>query len=562
MKGTPDTDRKAKASGFWKLISRAAEASLMKRPPFSGSWLLDRDPENIEDPRENLYVRTELHVPEGGSERIYSISPKEFSLSKHDLQRISRSISDLGSTPPGSSIMEDEKRLRRYVERRVMRALSSGREGSNEGDLQVLSRISGQYTVGFGILEHLLRDERVQDIYVEPPFASSPVHLTIGGMKRPELDGPYSTNIILDQSEVSRMISILRFTSGRPFSEADPVLECDMPQFNARVTAVSPPLSPGGISLAIRKHSHDPWTLLRLIGSGSLDAYSSAFLDLCIDGRSTMMIAGPRGAGKSSLLGALLFDVDPSTRIITIEDTPELPLEQLTSEGYNVLGLTVEGDGKASADKALRTALRLGESVLVMGEVRGPETKTLYEAMSAGTAGSAVLGTFHADSSISVYKRAVEDLGVSPGSFSATDIVVVCGLVQPMGLRTRYRKVVQISEYIKIGPHGRFRDLFLYDPKKGSLAPTSDLPDSDTVRRISSLWGISRRELMDDVDLRRRIMEYALDVLDPTEISRPSSMVRVLNTLRETKELSSDGTRGSLFKEWKKRFVRGEEWVE
>jgi type IV secretory pathway ATPase VirB11/archaellum biosynthesis ATPase len=368
--------------------------------------------------------------------------------------------------------------------------------------------------------------------------------------------------VFLEGREVERLISILRFTSCRPFSEADPVLECDLSLFKARITAVSPPLSPGGISIAIRKHSHDPWTLLRLIGSGSIDSHAAAFLDICIDGRSTMLIAGPRGAGKSSLLGALLFDIDPSSRIITIEDTPELPLSQLKSEGYNVLGLTVEDEGRSTAEKALRTALRLGESVLVLGEVRGPETRILYEAMSAGTAGSSVLGTFHADSSSSVYKRAVNDLGVSPGSFSATDIVVICGLVQPRGLRTRYRKVVQISEYQKTGEPGRFRDLFVYDPDIGGLVPSQDISSSFTLRRISSLWGLEPREILEDLQTRRLVFDHALGNANHHLISRPETMVRVLNTLREAREVTKGEKGPRLFKEWKKRidFGNSEDW--
>lgn len=543
---------------FFDLVSEVAERCKRIRPPFAGSYLLDPSMDEIVDQRENRYARTELRSVDGGSSREYMVDPSEFSMDTTTLESIMKSISGLETNPPASSVMEDESRLRRYVEKRVMRDLSGTDTSGKKADPRVLSRICAQYTVGFGVIEHLMRDERVQDIYIGPPYDSNPVRVTVGGMSKPELEGGYPTNILLEPSEVERMVSILRFTSGRPFTEADPVLECDISNFNARATAVSPPLSPGGISIAIRKHSHDPWTLLRLVNAGSLDCRSSAFLDLCIDGRSTMLIAGPRGAGKSSLLGSLLFDVDPAQRIITIEDTPELPIDHLSNEGYNVLGLTVDSDGKNGADKALRTALRLGESVLVLGEVRGPETKTLYEAMSAGTAGSAVLGTFHADSAASVYKRAVEDLGVSSGSFSATDIVVVCGLVQPRGRRVRYRRVVQIAEYIKTGDHGRFNDLFVYDPRAGCLKESADLSSSITIRRISSIWGMSRSEVMDELDLRTRVFDISLKKMDRETAGRPSSMMRVLDTLREAKE--SDPS--SPLREWMRRFDREEEeWV-
>jgi type IV secretory pathway ATPase VirB11/archaellum biosynthesis ATPase len=550
-------------NGFWHLIRNASTSNCRRRPPFAGAWIKQQDLGSIEDSRENIYVRIDLHSSRGGSERCYMIRPAEFDLDYTSGQSLLGSIEKLNENPPPSSVMEDEGRLRRYVERRVLRDLTSDSVENGATDQKVLSRICGQYTVGLGVLEHLLRDERIQDIYVDPPSDTHPVHVTMGGMGNPELEGSYPTNILLTDREIERIVSILRYTSGRPFSESDPVLECDMPHFNARVTAVSPPLSPGGISLAIRKHSHDPWTLLRLISAGSIDTMAAAFLDLCIDGRSTMLIAGPRGAGKSSLLGALLFNVDPSRRIISIEDTPELPVNQLTEEGFNILGLTVKGDGKQSTDKALRTALRLGESVLVLGEVRGPETRTLYEAMSAGTAGSAVLGTFHGDSSKSVYKRTVEDMGVSPGSFSSTDLVVVCGLVQPRGRRIRYRRVVQISEYIKSGKPGRFRDLFIYNPATNRLEMEDGIEGSDTIGRIGGMWGMDTKEMKSELEARASVLEQACRILEEGEREKPSSMVKVLNALRDAREELSlrkaPLDKDELLRGWEKLMVAEEE---
>jgi hypothetical protein len=235
-------------------------------------------------------------------------------------------------------------------------------------------------------------------------------------------------------------------------------------------------------------------------------------------------------------LGALLFEVDMSQRTIVIEDTPELPIDDLNELGYKVLGLTV-GQGKASTpDKALRTALRLGESVLVMGEVRGPETRVLYEAMSAGTAGSSVMGTFHADSAEAVYKRAVDDLEVPPGSFSATDLVVVTGLVRPGGKRARLRRVVQVAELIKGGEPGRFRDLFTYDPRSDALVPSIGLDSSTVLRRIGSTWGMDQSGMKEELELRGRAMEVALGSKDGDDVRKPMTTVRFNTRFREVRE--------------------------
>lgn len=557
MAKSSDSTYSSSAGSFWDLVKRSARGSRKQRPTFVRSWIIgSEEAGGPTDTRENNYVRSSIFSDDGPPSRSYVVEPLEFSLDDRDIDAVSDVILSLGMDPPPPSVMEKEADLRKFVEQRASRMLSSKRVK----DPQVLSRIVVQYTVGYGVVEHLLRDERVQDIYIDPPHDSKRIRVELGGMEDPALNGSYHTNICITGEEVKRLISILRFTSGRPFSEASPVLECEIPVFRSRMTAVSPPLSQSGISIAIRKHSHDPWTLLRLIRAGSMTSQAASFLDLCMNGRSSILIAGPRGAGKSSLLGGLLFQMDPEQRLIAIEDTPELPLLQMKDAGLNVVGLKI--DDRSNAEKALRTALRLGESLLVMGEVRGPETRTLYEAMSAGTAGSAVLGTFHADSASSVYKRAVEDLGVSPGSFSATDIVVICGVVQPKGRRARYRRVVQIAEYIKDGPPGRFRDLFLYDSSKDMLAATEDLSSSHTFSRIAALWGMNVKDIVKDWKSRALALDHSLEYFRGDALARPDTMISVLGSMRTAREiLDGPAAPEKFIPVFKEQMEDEEEWI-
>ena len=116
---------------------------------------------------------------------------------------------------------------------------------------------------------------------------------------------------------------------------------------------------------------------------------TAGLLSFLIDGRSTMLICGARGAGKSSLLSAMMFEFPLSQRILTIEDTLELPARQMQALGYKVQSLFVETrldqSNEEVADQALRVSLRLGESAIVLGEVRGKEAQTLYQSMRTGT---------------------------------------------------------------------------------------------------------------------------------------------------------------------------------
>jgi len=533
--------KKAGRVDFWGRLRDSAGKGIREKPCFSGSWIdLGETDIPLRDRRRNRFLRTELHVSEGGTERLYRALPHEYELNGEQVGIIRSVISGMQLSPPPISIMEDESRLRRYTEGRAQRSLSEMDLKNGETRVPVLARICAQYSTGYGLIEHLLRDERVQDIYVDSPPEASPVYVQVGGNVETDLQGIYPTNFYLTVRELERISSILRFTSRRPFSEAHPVLECDLSLYNARVTAVGPPLSPNGISLALRKHSHDPWTLLRLIDAGTLDSLTAAFLNLCLDTRATVLVAGPRGAGKTSLLGALLFEMDVSQRMIIIEDTPELPVPSLVKEGFKVLSLLVGENRELSPGKALRTALRLGESILVLGEVRGPETKTLYEAMTAGTAGSSVLGTFHADSAGSVYKRAVNDLGVAPGSFAATDLIIVSGLVRPGGKRTFQRRVVGISEVVKSEP-GAFNDLFRYDTRKDRLIPSADVKKCGIISRIASSWGWGPDQVWNEIVLRERVYSELALLFDRSTRSRPETTVSALGAFRNTREIAVAG---------------------
>ncbi|MEM3341643.1 MAG: ATPase, T2SS/T4P/T4SS family, partial [Thermoplasmata archaeon] len=256
----------------------------------------------------------------------------------------------------------------------------------------------------------------------------------------------------------------------------------------------------------------EPWTLLRLISLRSLSPLAAGLISFLVDGNSTILVAGSRGAGKSSLLGAIMLEFPQSQRILTIEDTLELPGPEMQKLGYKVQSMQVQsslgGLGELTADDALRLSLRLGESAIVLGEVRGKETKTLYEAMRAGTAGSAVLGTIHGNSAKAVYERVVHDMGISPKSFSATDVIIVAGLRRPGGSMKMMRRVTQITELVKsAGEEGVFQDLMVYNEAVDSLVETEYLRHSERVGTIAFNFGMSMEDAIQNIKVRSAIRE-------------------------------------------------------
>jgi hypothetical protein len=258
-----------------------------------------------------------------------------------------------------------------------------------------------------------------------------------------------------------------------------------------------------------------------------------------------MLITGTRGAGKTSLLSALMLEIPQSYRILAIEDTPELPVEDMQRHGWKVQGIgtraAVSGSGaEFQASDALRAALRLGDSALVIGEVRGTEAKSLYEAMRVGASGNSVMGTIHGASCRDVMERVVNDIGVPPASFRATDAVVVCSTVRPGGASVRERRVIEIAEIAKLvrdDAEETFDDLLRYEAPADTLLADDriDTGRSEALRNIAGRWGISIRQVSAAAGARGRVIGTIADaghdrphLMEAGQYAKCSNMFRVV----------------------------------
>ena len=177
---------------------------------------------------------------------------------------------------------------------------------------------------------------------------------------------------------------------------------------------------------------------------------------------------------------------------------------------------------EVSAEEGIRASLRLGDSVLIIGEVRSTEAKALYEAMRVGALANTVAGTIHGASPYAVFDRVVNDLGVPATSFKATDIIVVANPIKsPDGLHS-WRRVVQISEvrkHWKVDPQAEkgFVDLLRYNAEKDELEATDDLMngESEVLKDIASNvkeWAGNWDAIWDNILLRAKIKEEIVRV--------------------------------------------------
>ncbi|WP_418281238.1 ATPase, T2SS/T4P/T4SS family [Halorubrum sp. DTA98] len=294
------------------------------------------------------------------------------------------------------------------------------RSVASDGDpVAELSEALRRHTRGHGVFEHVFADDRVSDATLSAPVTENPLRVVVDGER-------CRTNVRLPPEGAATLASRLRRTSGRGFSRASPTLDAtiDSPSGRVRVAAATTPAS-DGLSFTFRRGDPEAWTLARLVDVGTISPAAAGILSVAVERGVTGLVAGGRGAGKTTALGSLLWELDARTRTILIEDTPELPADALAAADRDVQRLRVGNGAEPSPSEAVRTALRLGGGALVVGEVRGEEAAALYEAMRVGAAGETVLGTIHGEDPEAVRERVVADLGVSESSFAATDLIVV-----------------------------------------------------------------------------------------------------------------------------------------
>ncbi len=494
------------------------------KPDFLFTKLMSKFPEEGEELDSYEVDNTEVtifKIPDT-IQYLYHINPPEFRLSEDKYEILDSARKIMTEHKPKSSEFVDPERMRSVfynIGHDLIEELTEFKKIKlSDKDIDELTNILVRYTVGFGLIEVLLKDQKIQDITINSPMGELPMFIVH------EEFGDCKTNIMPTTTEADSWASKLRMISGRPLDEANPVLDTELllPGARSRVAVITSPLDPTGLAYAFRRHRDRPWTLPLFIHNKMLNPLGAGILSFLVDGSRTMLVAGTRSAGKTSLLGALLTEIMRKYRIITIEDTLELPGESLRKLGYNIQQMKVaaamtKATAEVSAEEGIRTTLRMGDSCLIVGEVRSVEAKSLYEAMRIGALANLVAGTIHGDSPYGVFDRVVNDLSVPRTSFKATDIVVVANPIRSADGLHRWRRVTQITEIRKHWEQdplleNGFSDLMKYDSKADELQPSDDLVngESEILKSIAGSvkeWAGNWDAVWDNILLRTKIKE-------------------------------------------------------
>lgn len=501
---------------------------IMSEPPLSAVEL-----ENYKIGDEDQTEVTIYRIP-GMSQYLYHLSPPELLLNVEEYDILDQVRNNLIDYRPQENEFTDPLRMRdvffKISKDMVAEISTKNKYNLSFKDVDKLARILVRLTVGFGMTELVLSDDMVEDVFINSPISKSPIFV------KHSKYGECASNIIPNAKEVDAWSSRFRLMSGRALDEGHPVLDTELitDLFRSRVAVAQRPLSPDGISIAFRRHREKPWTIPLFINNGMISPFAAGLLWFCVEGARTILISGTRGAGKTSMLTALMLLLMKRYRIITVEDTLEIPTDSFTKLGYDMLSLKVQSaitgeKAEMSADEGIRTTLRLGDSSLIVGEVRSTEARALYEAMRVGALSNTVMGTIHGENPYGVFDRVVNDLNVPRTSFKATDLIVSVNKIRTEDRLSERRRLLNITEVRKDWTddpqyENGFVDLVKYDIHEDSLNPSNDLLEGNSyvIKEIASKvkdWAGDWDAVLDNIRVRGDVLgaisDYANKVKNP-----------------------------------------------
>ncbi|WP_336021747.1 type II/IV secretion system ATPase subunit [Halobellus salinisoli] len=351
---------------------------------------------------------------------------------------------------------------------------------------------------GFDRIDPLMHDPHIEDIscdgYGLPIFVYHDEYTDV------------ETNVAYAADDLDDFVIRLAQESGRHVSVGDPIVGTTLPDGSRVELALGEEVTPRGSAFTIRKYADEPFTPVDLIEYGTFSIEEMAYLWLCIENNKSLIFAGGTASGKTTSMNAVSMFIPPRAKVLSIEDTRELSLyhdnwlSSVTRERLH------EGSDIDMYD-LLRSALRHRPEYIIVGEVRGNEAVTLFQAMNTG---HTTFSTMHADSIETVINRLEnEPINVPRAMVQSLDLLCVQTLTRVGGERVRRSKAIgEIGEVDQRTGELDYSRAFTWQPE----TDTFEHGDSTLVEEIQRDRGWSRAERKREMNRRKRFLALLVEL--------------------------------------------------
>ncbi|MFZ7137072.1 MAG: type II/IV secretion system ATPase subunit [archaeon] len=358
--------------------------------------------------------------------------------------------------------------------------------------------------VGFGRIDALMRDPNIEDISCDG--VEKPVYIWHRRYENLE------TNLVFhNDQEVDDAVVKLVHMAGKHVSSAFPIVDASLPGKHRLAVCYRREITPFGTAFTIRKFRDDPYSIIDLINLGTLSEEMAAYFWTCLENRASLMVLGGTASGKTTFLNAVACLLKPGSKVITIEETAELNLPHenwVSLIARRSYGLGENLTGEVTLFDLVKTSMRHRPDLIMVGEIRGSEAYTLFQALATGHGGMA---TMHADSVESAVKRLIQKpMDIAPSYMPLMNIVVSIQRVHlpqsKTGEMTAYRRVLNVNE---IADYEDYRETFTW--KAVGDVHKSNFKAGIMMNQICERRGLTWKELVDQIKQRENVLKWMRD---------------------------------------------------
>ena len=405
----------------------------------------------------------------------------------------------IGVMPPDVASLSDEEKRRKYYNK-VLEII----EKTPELNVPVHAKDFYASAVvremaGYSLIDPLVADDRLEEIMIIGP--GKPVYIF---HRKYEM---MKTNVVFYEDEdIRNLIERIGRTVGRRIDTQVPLIDARLPD-GTRVNATIPPSSIDGSTLTLRKFRHDPLSIIDLINFNTLDVETAALLWIATDGLgaypANVLVSGGTASGKTTSLNVLCSFVPNSERIVTIEDTAELDLPLEHWIRLEVRPPSLEGTGEITMNDLVKNSIRMRPDRIIVGEIRGDEGYTMFNAMNTGHRG--VMGTVHANSAQETLVRlASPPISVPNIMISSLNMILMQHRIHDRRLGT-LRRITEIAEVVATDPNKpEIQVIYSWDPVKDKLFPTG--LQSFFVDSLKRYTGLDDAGIQRELDERKAVL--------------------------------------------------------
>lgn len=353
--------------------------------------------------------------------------------------------------------------------------------------------------LGYGKIDPLMKDHLIEDI------SADGVNIPIYVWHRVYESLP--TNIFFkDEKELNSFIIRLAYMARKNISIASPMLDASLPDGSRVQLTFGNEITRRGSTFTIRRFRVDPLTISDLIAFNTLSSEMAAYFWYAIENRASVLVAGGVAAGKTTTLNCLSMFIKPELKIVSVEDTAELnlphenwiPSVARASSGH-------EGkEGTITLFDLLKAAVRQRPDYIIVGEVRGEEAYTLFQAMATGHLG---MSTIHAESVDTVfYRLESEPMNIPKPLLSMIDVVVIQTRTEIDGKPAR--KIIEVAETVSYNPQTKeilTNNVYTWNPKNDSFEFSGQ---SHVLEKNMKKLGVDMEEVRQELVRRKTVLEW------------------------------------------------------